>query len=255
MIELSKRLLTIAEQVPPKSRIADIGSDHGLLPVYLVQSGRATAAIAGELNEGPFEAAQKQVVVAGLQQQISVRRGDGLSVLQLSEADVITIAGMGGSLIADILEQGKQRLAGVQRLVLQPNVAEDAIRRWLVANDWLLIGESILLEDGKHYEVLTAIRTPDAKERNAELYAPRLWHGISISTDWLYVIGPMLVEQAGPVFVKKWQDECRKREKIIRQMEESQLESAALKRISFCKEIEFIKEMLACLPMDKSSFR
>ena len=106
MIKLSRRLQTIADQVTQGARVADIGSDHALLPVYLIQSGRCPSAIAGELNTGPFQAARKQTAEAGLKTVIEVRQGDGLSVLEPGEADTVTIAGMGGSLMADILEAG-----------------------------------------------------------------------------------------------------------------------------------------------------
>lgn len=102
-----------------------------------------------------------------------MRRGDGLEVLEPGEADCITIAGMGGSLIAAILDRGQKqgKLAGVKTLALQPNVGEDILRRWLLGNGWVLISEHILEEDGKTYEILTAVpEGSEAGRTNEQLY-------------------------------------------------------------------------------------
>ena len=92
-MKLSNRLQQIHDQIPEGSRMADIGSDHALLPVAAIRSGKAVSAVAGEVNSGPYEAASKQVSDAGLEAQITVRRGDGLDVITAGEVDVITIAG------------------------------------------------------------------------------------------------------------------------------------------------------------------
>lgn len=113
----------------------------------------------------------KQVKEAGLEAQIDVRRGDGLSVILPGEATCVSIAGMGGSLIASILQAGADRLHGVHTLVLQPNVGEEAVRKWLLEQRWLLVKEEILEEDGKIYEILTAERSDDAEQANKELYS------------------------------------------------------------------------------------
>lgn len=165
-MRLSARLQLISDLLPKGCRFADIGSDHALLPVSAVQSGRAAFAVAGEVNDGPLEAARRQVAEAGETQRISVRKGDGLAVIAPGEVDAITIAGMGGALIVSILSGGKPKLAGVKRLVLQPNVGEEP-RRWLAENDWYLAEEAILEEDGKIYEVMMAESAADAAARNA----------------------------------------------------------------------------------------
>lgn len=107
MLRISKRLEMIAGGVPTGSRLADIGSDHALLPVYLAQKKQIVKAVAGEVNLGPFQAASRQVRDSVLDQVIDVRHGNGLEVVEVGEIDVITIAGMGGALIADILEAAR----------------------------------------------------------------------------------------------------------------------------------------------------
>ncbi|RAV21744.1 tRNA (adenine(22)-N(1))-methyltransferase [Paenibacillus contaminans] len=237
MVTLSNRLALIARLVPEGGKLADIGSDHALLPVFLCQQGIAVSAIAGELNPGPFAAAQKQVREAGLEKRIEVRRGDGLAVIEPGEADVVTIAGMGGSLIASILSAGEDKLKETERLILQPNVGEEQVRRWLVEHGWALVDEHILEEDGKIYEVLVAVREGAASVND------RLYGGADSET--AFRMGPYLLNKPSPVFVSKWQSELVKLNRIVHQLGESELEAAADKKAAFEKEIADIERVLA----------
>lgn len=254
MVKLSKRLETIAHQVPEGSRLADIGSDHALLPVYLVQQGIVHYAVAGEINPGPYEAASKQVRQAELAERIIVRQGDGLQAVEVGEVDTITIAGMGGALIVHILEQGKSKLAGVRTLVLQPNVGEDQVRHWLVANGWRLITEHILEEDGKIYEVLTADKpaSDEAQDVKEQLYSERVLPcGITVSSELLYRMGPYLLEGPNAAFYEKWRSELQKLAGIATEMARSELVSATLRRAALLEEMAKIEEVLACLQKGK----
>ncbi|MUT66691.1 class I SAM-dependent methyltransferase [Paenibacillus sp. NEAU-GSW1] len=265
MLKISKRLQTIADFVTPDGRAADIGSDHAMLPVYLLQTRRVASAIAGELNQGPYEAACKQAADAGLTYKLSVRRGDGLSVLQPGETDTITIAGMGGALMSEILEAGFQtgKLEGVSELVLQPNVGEDLVRSWLLKRGWYLQAEAILEEDGKIYEVLHAIKLK-AEEGNDSLKTLQLklydssFLPISLNADQgkalLLQMGPHLLRQPSEVLAEKWRLELDKLEKICAQLSLSDQPQAEEKKAAFREQINKIEEVLRCLPMDKPSF-
>ncbi len=255
-MKLSTRLTQIAEQIPAGSRLADIGSDHGLLPVYAVRQGLVTEAIAGEVNQGPLDAAQRQVDEAGLGHVIQPRLGNGLAVLEPGEVDVITIAGMGGALIVTILSEGIAKLAGVSRLILQPNVGEEFVRRWLLEQGWYLSSEQILEEDGRTYEILTADRLENAKQQNEELYRTRVLEGeqglsVSLSVTELVQFGPYLLDGADPVFCKKWQQEILKLEKVKASVERSDNDESRLKAAALQQQIKLVKEVLACLPKDK----
>jgi len=250
MIKLSYRLQTIASRVPRGARLADIGSDHALLPSYLAERGMISFAVAGEVNPGPFEAAKRQVNAAGLTGVIDVRRGDGLAVVSPGEVDTVVIAGMGGNLIASILEDGKEKLAGVSHLILQPNIGEETVRRWLDENGWQLTGEAILQEDGKIYEVLTAspVSASEAEAAAAAgLYAPRVLPcGLTVEREWLLRFGPFLLEEASDVWVKKWEAELTKMERIRKSLQQSDLPASKEKVRQLSEEMDHIREVLAC---------
>lgn len=271
MIALSNRLKMIADKVQLHSRLADIGSDHALLPVYLASQRIVSFAIAGEYHLGPLEAAKQQVKEANLIDRIDVRHGDGLAVIQRGEVDCITIAGMGGNLIARILDEGKEKLDGVQQLILQPNVGEDVVRHWLVEHGWYLLEEDILLEDGKIYEILHAIKHEDAARLNEELYsvahvAKRTAHsGMlkelvalfdhgTLSREDLFRFGPYLMTQPNEVFVLKWRNEIDKLNKIIAQLAQSSMVEAKQRLEAFQLEKSKIEEVIMCLQKDKPSF-
>jgi tRNA (adenine22-N1)-methyltransferase len=255
MVVLSKRLRKIAEYVPQGSKLADIGSDHALLPVYLAQHGLIVSAIAGELNAGPYAAALKQVEDADLKKYIEVRQGDGLEVIASGEVDVITIAGMGGQLIVQILIQGIAKLDQVERLILQPNVGEEAVRRWLLEQGWFLCAENIIQEDGKTYEVLIADRLEHAASMNQALYQERQIAGKTIKSERLLAMGPYLLTQADPIWIRKWEDELIKLQRIADQLTRSQQESSLFRQKLFQDEMLEIKEVLACSQKVKPSFK
>lgn len=201
--KLSKRLETVAKYIPKNARFADIGSDHAYLPCYMVKRNDVRFVIAGEVVDGPYQSAVKQVKQEGLSSKISVRKGNGLEVIEPNEVDCVTIAGMGGTLIATILENGKNKLKdSVQRLILQPNVSASSIRDWLLKNDWILIDEEILEEDGKIYEVLVA-----EKGDSRPLY--------ELNKEKALLFGPFLMKEKNAAFVKKWTHEKKNWQRIL----------------------------------------
>ncbi|MFE4238595.1 tRNA (adenine(22)-N(1))-methyltransferase [Peribacillus butanolivorans] len=229
--KLSMRLERVAIHIPKGSILADIGSDHAYLPCYAVSNGLCDQAIAGEVVEGPYQSARKQVAITGLQDKIEVRKGNGLEVLNPDEATCITIAGMGGTLISSILESGKEKLGKAERLILQPNVGAANVRSWLIDNGWVLTGEEILEEDGKIYEILIA-------EKGDPLQPYRVNKQIGL------MFGPFLTKQFSDTFIKKWQLEKRHLERIIEQLDESGRSGLESKRNDLEAQISVIEEVL-----------
>jgi len=155
-MQLDNRLQAVADLVPLKSRVADIGTDHAYLPVYLVENGRAEFVVAGDKNPGPCEAAARTVKASGYEDRISVRQGDGLSVLAAGEVDTICMAGMGGSLMCEILGASPKVLKSVGTLVLQPMNAPLELRRWLYRHSWHIEDETLAIAEGRLYEIIMA---------------------------------------------------------------------------------------------------
>ncbi|EKN64659.1 hypothetical protein BABA_22968 [Neobacillus bataviensis LMG 21833] len=207
---LSSRLATVAKYVPKGAKLVDIGSDHAYLPCYLAKNIGITYAVAGEVADGPYQSAKGNVSGEGLSDIISVRLGDGLDVVEPGEVEYVTIAGMGGALIASILENGKDKLGSVKRLILQPNISAISIRQWLVDNLWKLEAEEILEEDGKIYEVLVAEKGMNAFD-SMEPYGQSLEEGL--------LLGPYLVKENHPIFIKKWMNEKKNWQRIYHQLE------------------------------------
>lgn len=204
--KLSVRLTTVAKYVIDGARMADIGSDHAYLPCYLAKNLKISFAIAGEVAQGPFQSAEKNVLAEGLVDTIAVRMGDGLEVIEPGEVDCITIAGMGGALISSILDNGKDKLDSVQRLILQPNISAISIRTWLLANNWELIAEEIIEEDSKIYEILVAERGDPLKP-------------YQIKRDEGLLLGPFLLKQKNEIFKKKWTAEMNNWQRISKALE------------------------------------
>ena len=220
---ISKRLELVASFVPQGAVLLDVGSDHAYLPIDLVEKGHIEHAIAGEVVEGPYQSAVKNVEAHGLKEKIQVRLANGLAAFEEEDqVSVITIAGMGGRLIATILEEGLDKLASVERLILQPNNREDDLRIWLQEHGFQIVAESILEEASKFYEILVV----EAGQMKLS------------SRDVRFV--PFLSKEVSPVFVQKWQKEAAKLEFALDQIPEKNLEE----RQVLAHKIQAIKEVL-----------
>lgn len=213
LLNISERLQRIAAFVPQGATMADIGSDHAYLPLYLAQQGVISSAVAGELNEGPFKGAEFNVRSHGYKDVISVRRGNGLAVIEPGEVEVITVAGMGGGTIKEILAAGEAKLQGVKRLVLSPQGDGDTLRRWLFAHGWKLIDEDLLIEDDKLYEIVVAERGEMQTDDPIQLE-----------------FGPILLERRHPLIADRVEYELGKIKRALQGLEKAKGESGQEKR-------------------------
>ena len=221
--KLSKRLAAVAAYVPKNSRLADVGSDHAYLPLFLVEKGHIDFAVAGEVVQGPYQSALANVTQASKQEQIQVRLANGLAAINSSDQiDTITIAGMGGRLIADILSAGMDKLANVQRLILQPNNREDELRIWLEENGFQIVAEEMVVENQKFYEILVVEQGQMTLNQLEKRF------------------GPYLMQEKSADFIAKWQNEARKLSQSLEKVPSDHQDDITLLR----EKIKAIKEVL-----------
>ena len=157
-MKISARLQCVASFVTPSHRLADIGTDHGYVPIYLVSEGIIPSALAMDINVGPLERAKEHIIMEGLEDKIKVRLSNGLDKLKDCEADSVLIAGMGGALIIDILERGREVVKSVKELILSPHSEIDEVRKYLVKNDYVITKEEMIYDSSKYYVIMKCIR-------------------------------------------------------------------------------------------------
>lgn len=159
-MQLSRRMHLLASRVTEGNRLADVGTDHGYIPIALVLQKRIPSAIAMDVNPGPLERARAHIRACGLDTYIETRLSDGLHKLGAGEADTVLIAGMGGALTVRIMSEGGHCLGSVKELILQPQSEIHLVRAWLCRNGFRITEEDIVLDDGKYYPMMKAIHGP-----------------------------------------------------------------------------------------------
>src|SRR5690625_1552744 len=312
-IRISLRLKEISKHIPKASFFADIGSDHAYLPSYVCLNDEKAIAIDGEVNKGPYNKAKEVVnsfqlnnridvrlgdglsiletdepdtlVIAGmggkliehlldkdlnktlkinklilqpnvdadllrkwlikynnakevvnsfqLNNRIDVRLGDGLSILETDEPDTLVIAGMGGKLIEHLLDKDLNKTLKINKLILQPNVDADLLRKWLIKYNYNLVSEKVIEENTHFYEILVA-----EKSNKLTVYSE------SIDFEKQIYFGPLLIKERSVEFIKKWEEEKKKLSRIIKEMKQAKLINH--KKVNqFTKKLNWIEEVLS----------
>jgi tRNA (adenine22-N1)-methyltransferase len=157
-VRLNQRLALILSMIPESERMIDVGTDHALLPIAAISAGRIKKAIASDIKEGPVERAQKNIRNHGYQNVIEVLKVNGLEGIGLQCGDTVVIAGMGGKLIADILERSAADLTQVNSLILQSMTEDHIVRKWLYENDWHIENEALAIDGRRLYLVISVRR-------------------------------------------------------------------------------------------------
>ncbi|GFM52901.1 SAM-dependent methyltransferase [Pseudomonas cichorii] len=224
---LSMRLERVAAHVPADARLADIGSDHAYLPVALMRRGAIASAVAGEVALTPFHAAQRTVRENDLEQSITVRQANGLAAIRPEDGiTAISLCGMGGETIRDILDSGKAHLNGKERLILQPNGGEQPLRQWLMENGYRILCEEVLRENRFDYEIIIADRSGPVIYSARELF-----------------FGPLQMQARSPAFLLKWQRLLLKKQKTLSNFDRAQAVPEEKMR-EITRQIGWINELL-----------
>lgn len=162
------------------SCVADIGTDHAYLPVYLCKTGAAINAIASDIRPGPIERAKATIMSYGAQNTVETRLGGGLSTIEPGEADAIVIAGMGGLMIAEILDADILTASRAKRLILQPMSSIPELRLYLRRNGFNILAERLAKEERKLYVVMDVTYAPERRGSaigELDEYSPEIFLG------------------------------------------------------------------------------
>lgn len=208
MNHLSERLMHIAQQVSNGQTLADVGCDHGYLPIWLVQKGCMQRAIAMDINEGPLQRAMEHIEREALGGYIQTRQSNGLEKLSPGEADAVIIAGMGGNLTIDILSRGEAIVRTLEQLILEPQSELSGVRAFLRENDYLIEAEDLVLEDGKYYPILRVI-----PKKSSDVLTFSKESGLPLAV--LDAYGHRLLAARHPVLLKFLEKERQQCEQIL----------------------------------------
>ena len=162
-MQLSQRLSSVASMVTAGNCLADVGTDHGYVPIYLYERNIIPRAIAMDVNKGPLERAALHIAESGMKEAIETRLSDGLTALKPGEADSVVIAGMGGPLIIRILSAHPEITESLKELILQPQSEISEVRIWLYEQGYEIIEEHMVFEDGKYYSMFKAVKNENCR--------------------------------------------------------------------------------------------
>ncbi|GAW90932.1 tRNA (adenine(22)-N(1))-methyltransferase [Calderihabitans maritimus] len=230
-MKISKRLTAIASLVKPGSVLGDIGTDHALLPVYLVKNQICPRVIATDVAPEPLKRGEQLVRSHNLVGRISMRLGYGLKPLRPGEVDTVVIAGLGGKTMVDILSASPEIVRGLNRLILQPMVAGEVVRKWLVTNGWKIAEEELVKEDNHIYEIILA--EPGHQEP---------LHPLQLE------LGPVLMAKKHPLLVELTENRLAEVRGILESLYRSKTREARQKEEQFrerAKELEEVLEWLS----------
>lgn len=244
MVQLSRRLQAVAGLAGDCGTVADVGTDHGYIPVYLVLSQQAKRAIAMDINQGPLLRAREHIRQYGLEGRVEARLSDGCLALKPGEADVIVVAGMGGALMQRILVQGREAAQAAKRLVLQPQSELAAFRMFLWNHGYQIVAEDMVLEDGKYYPILASSYqgggcgagsgSPHGEGRQAPSLEDKF--------------GPLLLAQGHPVLKQFLLRQKQQKQKILAQLRENSRQDATKRADEIIRELEDIDAALRRYP-------
>ena len=231
-LQISRRLKAVAALVSPGLVLADVGCDHGYIPIYLIQKGQIPRAIAMDINQGPLLRAREHIREWGLEAYIETRLSDGLKALEPGEAQCLVIAGMGGPLMERILTHGAPVLKDMKELILQPQSEIGHFRQFLAENGYRIIEEDMVEEEKKYYPMMKAVQGSMNYTKKAE-----------------YLYGKKLLEKRHPVLREFLEKEDRASRELLKKLTQVETSSAEKRKEELQEEIRDRKEALAYYEM------
>jgi tRNA (adenine22-N1)-methyltransferase len=226
-MNLSNRLEKIANFVPKNTIVADIGCDHGYIPIYLIKNNISKKIIAIDISENSIRKTIENVKINNLEKDIDIRVGDGLDKILSYEVDTVIIAGMGGLMIRDILDKDKKKTNSITNFILQANIASKELRKYLYENNFEIIDEGLVKEGDKFYEIIHARRGKDF-----------------VTKDIYYEIGEKLIINKNPLLKEYINYKIKVIGGILFELEGVKTEKAINRKKELNKNLMDLKEVL-----------
>lgn len=233
MIKLSKRLMHLADMVSEGVTLADVGTDHGYIPIWLLLNGKIKRAFAMDIVEGPLQRAKEHTKAYGLGDYITLRLSDGVRALAPQEADSILIAGMGGGVMLRILKEGRRVVDSARELILQPQSEIEKVREYLYGNGCVIDREDIVFEDGKYYFMMHVA----LKEKKSADYQKE-------DLQMLYRYGKLLFSGRNDVLFEYLFHQKKQYELILGQLMQRQSAAAILRKAEIETELAYVNSAL-----------
>lgn len=226
-MRLSDRLERIAEKAAEVTEgyVADVGTDHGFVPIRLIESGKVRHVVAMDVRKGPLSRASQHIREYGMEDCIETRLSDGLKELKPGEADTVIIAGMGGELMLRILRDGAHMRSSVKHYVLSPQSELTAFRHGLEKLGLSITEEQMLMDEGKYYVIMTV--SPGAMHYEHE---------------YEYRYGADLIRKQDPVLKEFLEREMKQGEELLAHLSQTGTDGAKKRAESLGKELEETKE-------------
>jgi len=226
-MKLANRLKIIGSMIEKGSTVVDIGSDHAYLPIYLVKEGISQRVIATEILSGPFERARENIKKSCYQDFIQLRYGSGLKPIKPGEVDVAVIAGMGANTMINIIEESRETVDSLKKLILQPMCNQARLRKHLFQRAYTIIDEDVAMDANKYYEIIVA--------QKASIVA---FDEIDI------LVGPVLRCKKTPVVEEYIHYRIKKLQKILETLEASNSRAGEIALLERKRELQALKEVI-----------
>ncbi|WFA09564.1 class I SAM-dependent methyltransferase [Tissierella sp. Yu-01] len=226
-MKMSNRLQAIANLIPKNSIVADIGTDHGYIPLYLIENKISKKVIASDISQGSLNKTISYIKELNLTNMVIPRLGDGLEIIKPFEVDTVIIAGMGGLLIKDILSKDMNLTNSITNFILQPMVASKELREYLYNNNFKIIDEDLVKEDEKYYEIIFAKRGVDLADK-----------------DIYYESGKKLIEKKHPLLKEFIESKITKESNIMNNLKDIDTEKSKERFEEIKKTISDYEEVL-----------
>lgn len=227
-MEVSKRIEFIIKNLEKVDTLADIGTDHGYVPLIALDREICNKALACDINKDPLDKARLNAVLEGIGDELEFRLGGGFTPLNVGEANEVIIAGMGGNLIRDILEDDNEKVKAVDYLILVPAQNPEVLREYLYKNNYEIIKEDLCYDEGIYYELF--------KVRSAEGQATEL-------DSIYYEVSPILLRTKHPLMKDYLQFKLDEYNKILGFITEATV-SANKRRQDIKEKIEVIESII-----------